>query len=109
MARFSATNSTMATLVRSPKTLRINILDADTFVLNATAQSTVSATGRDTIVDFSHADGDKIDLRPIDANTTAAVDQAFNFIGSSAFRHHAGELRYVALGASIVVSGDVNG
>src|SRR5262249_56842695 len=68
-------------------------LDADTFIYQATNQSTVAATGRDTIADFSQAQGDKIDLSLIDANTTVVGNQAFDFIGSAAFSNTAGELR----------------
>ena len=46
----------------------------------------------DHIVDFSHNEGDKIDLtgfKNLDGSTVH-----FTFIGSSDFAHHAGELRY---------------
>ena len=46
----------------------------------------------DHIVDFSHNEGDKIDLtgfKNLDGSTFH-----FTFIGSSDFAHHAGELRY---------------
>jgi serralysin len=57
----------------------------------------------DTIADFQR--GDKIDLSAIDANVTANRDQAFSFIGGSAFSGKAGELRY----DGSTVYGDVNG
>jgi Ca2+-binding RTX toxin-like protein len=40
---------------------------ADTFVFTALSDSKVKAAGRDTIEDFSTADGDQIDLSAIDA------------------------------------------
>ena len=82
---------------------------ADSFVFKVLSDSTVASTGRDTITDFRHGEGDRIDLHLIDANTIAAGNQAFHFIGSAHFGHKAGELHAVASGASTLVSGDVNG
>ena len=47
--------------------------------------------------------------RSSDADTGAAGDQAFSFIGGGAFTHHAGELQARAVGANTVISGDVDG
>ena len=80
----------------------------DTFLYRSVLDS--NSTERDGIQDFSA--GDKIDLSYIDADTTLAGDQAFNFIGSAAFGNHAGELRFenISLGGPIwLVQGDVNG
>lgn len=82
---------------------------ADTFAFRALDHSTVAASGRDFIVDFSRAQGDHIDLRQIDAIAGLAGDQAFSFIGGSAFSGHAGQLRSVASNGSTLVSGDVDG
>ncbi len=68
---------------------------ADQFVFGATAESV--GAGRDVIMDFSHAQGDRINLALIDANTKAAGDQAFHFIGGQAFSGVAGELRAIRL------------
>lgn len=57
----------------------------------------------DVIVDF--ATGDKIDLSKIDANSGLAGDQAFVFLGATAFTNVAGQLRY----DGGLLSGDVNG
>ena len=84
-------------------------LNADTFLFQSLGDSTVAGTGRDTIVDFLHAQADKIDLRMIDASTQAAGNQAFTFIGNAAFSHHAGELRFAVGATTTIVSGDVNG
>ena len=65
----------------------------DTFVFTSVTDSTPQA--RDTIYGF--AADERIDLRGIDADTTAANDQAFTFIGSRAFSGHAGELRAVTM------------
>jgi Ca2+-binding RTX toxin-like protein len=62
----------------------------------------------DRIVDFSQADGDKIYLNAIDANTNATGDQAFKFINSDAFHHVAGELRVDYSGGVAHVYGDTN-
>jgi serralysin len=75
---------------------------ADTFVFQTTAQSAPAA--RDVIDDFASGI-DRMDLRSIDANSNAIGDQAFLFIGSSAFHGKAGELNF----RSGIVSGDVNG
>lgn len=80
--------------------------DADTFDFNAKSESGTGAN-RDVIVDFSRSQGDKIDLSTIDANSIAGGNQAFSFIGTAAFSHHAGELRFT--GGIIVADMDGNG
>ncbi|MEO0031409.1 MAG: hypothetical protein RIS94_1167 [Pseudomonadota bacterium] len=81
---------------------------ADTFVF-ATGDSGATRLTADRIIDFSHAQGDHIDLSAIDADTTADGDQAFNFIGTSAFGSHAGELRYDVVDGKAWLAGDTNG
>lgn len=81
---------------------------ADRFVLTSISDST--AAGQDRFDDFSYTQGDRIDLSAIDANTAMSGDQAFRFIGSSAFSGSAGELRAAAAGNGLMsVYGDVNG
>lgn len=81
---------------------------ADRFVFSLTTD-TPFLKG-DTIQDFSRAQKDAIDLSAIDANTGVAGDQAFTFIGSSVYSHHAGELRYADRGGGhTTLAGDVNG
>ncbi|MFC3175501.1 choice-of-anchor L domain-containing protein [Novosphingobium bradum] len=77
---------------------------ADRFVFKAAADSTSAA--RDTIQDFSHAEGDRIDLSAIDA-ISGGKDQAFTLVG--AFGHKAGELAVSLEGDHYLVQGDVNG
>jgi Ca2+-binding RTX toxin-like protein len=77
----------------------------DVFLYRSVADST--STSGDTIQDFTT--GDRIDLSRIDADTDAAGDQAFAFIGSDAFTNHAGELRATNVGNVWTVQGDVNG
>jgi hypothetical protein len=79
---------------------------ADSFVFANVNVTTASTT---TILDFSHADGDKINVHAIDANTNLAGDQNFQFIGTAAFTHTAGQLHYTVVGSDAYVSGDVNG
>ncbi len=62
----------------------------------------------DKITDFSHAQGDRIDLSAIDA-VVGGLDNPFAFIGQSAFHHVAGELRYGAAAGGLMVQADVNG
>ncbi|WP_342238470.1 calcium-binding protein, partial [Inquilinus sp. OTU3971] len=82
---------------------------ADRFQFTAVGDSVVGANA-DRITDFSHAQADKIDLAGIDANTAVAGDQAFSFIGSGAFTHHAGELRAAVTGPGVTtIAGDLNG
>ncbi len=80
-------------------------LSADHFVF----ADVVGGAGVDTIIDFSHAQSDKIDLSGVDANTTLGGDQGFVFIGASAFHDVAGELRFVVSGSNTTVMGDTNG
>lgn len=82
---------------------------ADRFIFNAITDSGSVATGRDRVQDFSHAQGDKVDLRLIDADSAAAGDQRFHLIGSAGFSGDAGELRYQRVGTTTVLQGDVNG
>jgi Ca2+-binding RTX toxin-like protein len=55
------------------------------FVYTSTKDSGTTTTTRDTITDFKHTDGDKLDLSAIDANSKLSGDQAFTFIGTAAF------------------------
>ena len=82
---------------------------ADTFVFRSVKETTVAAGGRDTIFDFSQIEKDRIDLRSIDADATIARDQAFSFIGNTAFSKDAGELRYEKKGGDTLIHGDVDG
>ena len=81
----------------------------DRFAFAATGDSAVGANA-DRITDFSRAEGDRIDLSAIDANSVAAGNQAFSFIGGAAFTHHAGQLRAAVTSPGITtIAGDVNG
>jgi Ca2+-binding RTX toxin-like protein len=73
---------------------------ADTLTGGAGADLFVFASAGDfagtpeTITDFSFAQGDRIVLWQVDANSALAGDQAFSWIGTGAFTSQAGQLRY---------------
>jgi Ca2+-binding RTX toxin-like protein len=79
-------------------------LGRDFFDFNSISESP-RGSGRDR-VNFRRSEGDKIDLRDIDADTDGtAGNQRFKFIGGEAFSHTDGELRF----AGGILQGDVNG
>ncbi|MDD5228683.1 MAG: hypothetical protein PHD53_07765 [Methylococcales bacterium] len=53
-------------------------LDADKFVYKNIKDAPLSHSKIEIITDFSHSDGDKIDLSAIDADTSKVKDQAFS-------------------------------
>ncbi len=68
---------------------------ADKFDFNALSEMGLGAALRDVIGDFKSSEGDKIDLSTLDANLATAANDAFSFIGSSAFSSNAtGQLRF---------------
>ncbi|HEX8624721.1 MAG TPA: cadherin domain-containing protein [Allosphingosinicella sp.] len=82
-------------------------LGKDQYSYNSVSESSVWA--RDTILDFSRAQGDKISLSAIDSNSLVSNNQAFTFIGTAAFSNVAGQLRYETWGGVTTISGDVDG
>lgn len=62
----------------------------------------------DRIADFEWA-YDSVDLRGIDADPGTAGDQAFSFIGTSAFSSVAGQVRYAFDGTDTWIQGDIDG
>ncbi|OYQ31714.1 hypothetical protein CHU95_21505 [Niveispirillum lacus] len=80
---------------------------ADSFVLSNASDSPVATAM--TIADFATADGDRIDLSGIDADSSTPADNAFTFIGAAAFTNVAGQLRIAAAGADLQLLGDING
>ncbi|MBW8724116.1 MAG: S8 family serine peptidase [Inquilinus limosus] len=81
---------------------------ADRFVFSVPGDSVIGDNS-DLITDFSHAQGDRIDLSPIDAASTVAGNQVFSFIGSALYGHHAGELRFAQFDGTTIIGGDING
>jgi len=81
----------------------------DIFDFDAVSDSPAGPALRDSINGgFSHG-FDHIDLATIDANTLAAGNQAFSFIGSAAFSGVAGQLRYTNYSGNVIIDADVNG
>ncbi|MBW8727835.1 MAG: hypothetical protein JF625_22150 [Inquilinus limosus] len=81
---------------------------ADRFGLAAATHSLVGANA-DRIADFSRAEGDRIDLSAVDANTLVAGNQAFSFIGTGLYTGVAGQLRFATTAGTTTIAGDVNG
>lgn len=77
----------------------------DVFSYKSVLQSTVA--GSDQILDF--AAGDRIDLSAIDADSSAAGNNAFAWIGGDAFSGQAGQLRGTAVGNVWTIQGDTDG
>ena len=82
-------------------------LGADRFAFASGDTGSTLATA-DRIVDFSTAQGDRIDLSAIDA-VTGGGDDGFSFIGSAAFSNVAGQLRAEVFFGNTYVMGDTNG
>jgi hypothetical protein len=85
--------------------------DADTFRFDLISDSTVAGLNRDVILDFSQAEGDKIDLYWIDTNR---VNDDFFFIGTNVVWDHngaagPGQLRAYWTATGQVIEGDING
>lgn len=80
---------------------------ADSFLFRDGSDSNM--LGRDTIHDFSQIEGDRIDLSRIDANTSLGGNQAFTFIGASAFGNNAGELRAFTKNGETFIHADLDG
>jgi len=81
---------------------------ADHYSFLTPGDSVVGANA-DVVTDFSHAQGDLVILGDIDANTGAAGDQAFSFIGANLYSGVAGQLRYAIGNGVTTIAGDVNG
>jgi Ca2+-binding RTX toxin-like protein len=72
---------------------------ADTFVFRSAAETGLGAS-RDKVMDFDDS-ADRFDLR--------SFGVAFDFIGSTGFDGHAGELRAYQAGGNTIVAGDLDG
>jgi Ca2+-binding RTX toxin-like protein len=79
---------------------------ADTFRFDSIADS--DSANMDHVLDFTPGT-DKIDVSRIDANILAAGNEAFTWIGSSAFSGAAGQLRAFEQNGAWFVEGDVDG
>jgi serralysin len=79
-------------------------IGADRFRWWSVTESTAAAT--DVLRDFSQTQGDIIDLSIIDSDAATAGNQAFAFIGSSAFFGGAAQLRYRQDGIDLLIEAD---
>lgn len=80
----------------------------DIYVYGSVAESSSVVGETDLIFDLRRDDGDRIDLRQIDADGTTAGDQKFRFVGNGPFEQ-AGDLRFEPTGRGFVIYGDVDG
>ncbi|MGC2855002.1 calcium-binding protein [Novispirillum sp. DQ9] len=62
----------------------------------------------DRIADFNQRQGDRLDLSALDANTRAAGNQAFRYVGGAAFSR-AGDLRMFRQNGDMMLAADLNG
>jgi Ca2+-binding RTX toxin-like protein len=65
---------------------------ADHFQYKSLSDSTVDASGQDTIKDFKHSQGDKIDFSHMSPRLNFSGD--YNFIGTKAFDGKSSEVRF---------------
>jgi hypothetical protein len=79
---------------------------ADTFRYDSASDS---APGREDLIGDFQSGVDKFDLTRVDANSNAAGDQAFTWIGSAAFSGVAGQLRAYESGGYRWIAGDTDG
>jgi len=82
---------------------------ADLFLFRDNDFAGMTSGTADRIHDFSQADGDRILLNEVDANTLVGGIQPFAFIGSGNFTGTVGELRYQQISGNTYVMGDTNG
>lgn len=81
---------------------------ADLFIFDDGEFGGMTRSTADYIADFSRVQGDRIDLRPVDA-IAGGTDDAFTFIGTASFSGVAGQLRYFVSNGDTFVQGYVNG
>lgn len=82
--------------------------DADLFVFRG-KWSGGTRLAIDTITDFIRGEGDRIDVSGIDSDVSATGDQPFTFVGNASFTKTAGEIRFEARDAGVVLEGDSDG
>jgi Ca2+-binding RTX toxin-like protein len=79
---------------------------ADVFLYKRAEESTVDNPDQ---LYWDPTAGDRIDLRKIDTDASTPGNQRFHFIGTDAFSHSIGELRYEASNGGYLVTGDLDG
>ena len=80
----------------------------DVFVWTSTAESRLAGNEADVITDFNRAEGDLIAVNPIDADVTINGNQAFTFIGTSAFTAP-GQINYFTTATDTFILLNTNG
>ncbi len=81
---------------------------ADTLTGGAGADTYAVGDG-DVVTDFTTADGDKLDLSGLDADSLLAGIQTFTWIDGAAFGNVAGELRWELAGSELKLLADLDG
>jgi Ca2+-binding RTX toxin-like protein len=82
--------------------------ESDTFVYLRATDSEPGAGSFDTIADFNPREGDKIDLRGVDANSTTSSDDLFSWVGTAAF-DGVGQLRFYTQAGKTIIQGNTDG
>ena len=83
---------------------------ADTFVWRTADEAPTDEGGLERVTDFRSAQGDRIDIRKVDANQNSFDgDQAFTFIGYRGFTERVGQLSAIRRGDDTVLRGDTDG
>ncbi|MEN2990333.1 calcium-binding protein [Tistrella sp. BH-R2-4] len=80
---------------------------ADRFVYEAVTDSIMTA--RDRIIDFSGAEGDRVDLSLIDARPDTAGNDAFSFVGTGGYTGVGGQVRVATYSIGIMALADIDG
>ena len=80
---------------------------ADTFRFLSSQDTGRRPYDRDIIANFSHADGDRIDLRAIDANEKTDANERFRLVAQ--FSGTPGEIKVQGTAQGYIIHGDTNG
>jgi Ca2+-binding RTX toxin-like protein len=90
-------------------TVAIGGTGTDTFIFAPGRTGGSTAATADIIQHFLPGMGDTINLSAFDATLPASAGGHMTFIGTAAFDHHAGELRYDVTSTGVTLWGDTNG
>jgi Ca2+-binding RTX toxin-like protein len=82
---------------------------ADIFIYKAQDESRAGAGSSDTVVDFSQAEGDRVNLRSLFASFTGNADAHLHWIGKDDFSGTAGELHAVTENGKTRLEADLDG
>jgi serralysin len=83
---------------------------ADVFAFARASDAPVFSDVAENILDFSRVQGDRIDLRSIDADSSVSGNQSFVFRGTAVFTGDQRQLRFQANGPDqVVIQGDRTG